>query len=524
MVLTREAYGPRVQCLLTRASRRLHAPGGRCRPCSGGDCGPATRSPTICTPCGCLEAAFGYETYIAWHGRLSALVVAKLVQPGGSDPDMRDGLRREATMLRGLAHPMLPRMFGAVLSGERPHIVLELPRGSRLSSLIRPAASAITRCSARLWTCAASSQYLADRGVAHLAVQPPTIVLATQPCLCDFARAWLTAEARSPQRAPGGDPYLAPEQCDPRRFGEIGYAADVWGLGATLHEALSGRHPFPQDGAAFPQLRAAPRRLPNHVPGHVAVAIRACLATRPADRPTARELADALAPMASEPPPGGGRPLHPLPYADHQPPGGAAMRSGRLTAIALAAVLTAGGIGTALARLGDDDPATAADAVEGAATEAAGTTAAREGDDGDLVRARGREREGDRRERAKRDRRDSAERDRHNGRDRRERRDRRESERDDRDRREGGEGDRTEAYAAPAPVRRPRSPRAAAMRTAPTASRTRTDHSPGGPAGRAQRRPTRHPHMRNVSGTAHRVLTRARETMSNDRDERRRHA
>jgi len=137
--------------------------------------------------------------------------------------------------------------------------------------------------------------------------------VGTQPCLCDFTRAWLTAEPRSPKRAPGGDPYLAPEQCDPHRSGEIGCATDVWALGATLHEALSGRHPFPEDSAAFSQLRAAPRRLPNHVPGHVAAAIRACLATRAEDRPTARELADALAPMASEPLFRGGRRFSPSP-------------------------------------------------------------------------------------------------------------------------------------------------------------------------------------------------------------------
>jgi serine/threonine protein kinase len=264
-----------------------------------------------------LEAAFGYKTYIAWHSRLSALVVVKLAQQGWrADAGSLDGLRREATMLRTLAHPMLPRVFDCMLSGERPHIVFELPRGERLSKRIHAGGISHRHLLPTALDLCGVLQYLAHRGVAHLAVQPRNVALGTPPCLWDFTRARLTADPPSATRAPGGDPYLAPEQCDPRRSGGIGCAADVWGLGATLHEALSGRHPFPSDGAPFPQLRAAPRRLPNQVPGHVAAAIRACLATRPADRPTACELADALAPMASGAPPHGGRRYFPCDETD----------------------------------------------------------------------------------------------------------------------------------------------------------------------------------------------------------------
>ena len=57
---------------------------------------------------------------------------------------------------------------------------------------------------------------------------------------------------------------MPPEQCAPERFpGQIGPAADVFGLGATLYHAVSGNRPFPREKGAgesedrevrFPQL------------------------------------------------------------------------------------------------------------------------------------------------------------------------------------------------------------------------------------------------------------------------------
>lgn len=56
---------------------------------------------------------------------------------------------------------------------------------------------------------------------------------------------------------------MPPEQCDPVGRGPITAAADVWGIGATLHHAALGRATFAHAGAGeeatpeerFPQLR-----------------------------------------------------------------------------------------------------------------------------------------------------------------------------------------------------------------------------------------------------------------------------
>jgi serine/threonine protein kinase len=101
---------------------------------------------------------------------------------------------------------------------------------------------------------------------------------------------------------------MAPEQCG---TGEVGSAADVFGLAATLHHAVTGRVPFPrEDGARdspdaavrFPQVVRDPEPLPRRTPAELAGALHAGLARDPADRPTAAELASALEPLVDRVP------------------------------------------------------------------------------------------------------------------------------------------------------------------------------------------------------------------------------
>ena len=242
-----------------------------------------------------------YEAYLAWDDRLHATIVAKLLRPHlVDDARARQAIEAEADALRSLEHPVLVRSFGAHLHGDRPHLVLEHLDGPRLSTLLRRfgplAAEQVVPLARQL--CSALA-YMHEAEWLHLDVKPRNIVMTSSPRLIDLSVARRIPAARAIRRPVGTDAYMAPEQCDPDRFGEIGPAADVWGVGATLYEGLAGRQAFPRDGVdRHPQLRRSAPPAPEKAPPALGAAISACLAIDPADRPSAAALDELLEPVA----------------------------------------------------------------------------------------------------------------------------------------------------------------------------------------------------------------------------------
>ena len=235
-----------------------------------------------------------HEVYLAWDDRLRATVVAKLLRPDLVDDERAlAALAAEAALLDRLAHPSLLRGFGARLDGPCPHLVLEHIEGPRLSTVIRRDVIAIEQLLPLALGVAGALHYLSAEHVVHLDVKPGNIILGGPPRLIDLSVARPLA-APVPREPIGTDKYMAPEQCDPARFGKIGSAADVWGLAATLHEAIGGRPPFAPDGRRFPQLRAAPLPLPRRTPAALAALVLGSLDRDPAARPLPGELADRI--------------------------------------------------------------------------------------------------------------------------------------------------------------------------------------------------------------------------------------
>jgi serine/threonine protein kinase len=248
-----------------------------------------------------------YEAYLVWDDVLHALAVAKVVRPGRrAHEGTLAGMAGEAEALSTLAHPHLVRCFDAVLDGERPHLLLELLDGPRLSTLMRRYGVIVEQVLPLALQLSSALHYMHRRGWAHLDVKPRNIIMASTPKLIDLSVALPFGEARRSTSPIGTDAYMAPEQCDPARFAEIGPASDSWGLGVTLYEALAGERPFPDGNedadtlaARYPQLVREPGPLGNDILPPLADVVLACLAGDPHERPLPAEIAEALEPLVA---------------------------------------------------------------------------------------------------------------------------------------------------------------------------------------------------------------------------------
>ena len=239
--------------------------------------------------------------YLAWDERLCAAVACKLLRPDrtGDEAALRR-LRREARILGQLAHPAIVRSFHSVLDGARPHVVLEYLGGPNLRRRLRRKGSlSLDEVLQVGLQVGGALHYLEARGLVHLDVKPSNLVLAGRACLLDFSLSRRLERARTLQRPVGTTEYMAPELCAPAGTRRIGPPADVWGLGATLYEALCAKRPFPAAGAEgrYPQLDHEPTPLAADAPAALAEAILRCLRSDPRQRPKAAEVVAALAPL-----------------------------------------------------------------------------------------------------------------------------------------------------------------------------------------------------------------------------------
>lgn len=253
-----------------------------------------------------LGGGSSYEAFLAFDEVTYAPVVVKVVRPGlVADASALRGLRREVEALATVNHPVVVRGLRHQLGGERPHVVLEHIDGPRLSTLIRRYGPLQEQQYLPLAIEVASAlHYLRHVGWTHLDVKPSNVIMGAPARLIDLSVARRVEDAARLTSPIGTDAYLAPEQAEPPTTGTPGHASDVWGLGATLFEAVAGCRAFghgdpdaPDVRDRYPQLAADPRPLPERVPSEVVKVLGAMLERDPADRPLPHEVAEALEPV-----------------------------------------------------------------------------------------------------------------------------------------------------------------------------------------------------------------------------------
>ncbi len=130
-----------------------------------------------------------------------------------------------------------------------------------------------------------------DAGVIHRDIKPSNILLTRggQPLIADFGMAKLMSDASVSGDLTGTPYYMSPEQLTPRNVPVDG-RTDVFGLGATLYEALTLRRAF--DGDTWQQIAEkilsteppAPQLVKSRIPRDLAVICSKAIEKAPKDR------------------------------------------------------------------------------------------------------------------------------------------------------------------------------------------------------------------------------------------------
>ncbi|MFJ8579438.1 protein kinase [Micromonospora sp. NPDC093277] len=255
------------------------------------------------------------EVWPAQDTLLDRPVIVKFVNAAMSDLDLLRRFRREALLTARLTHPGVPAVFDLGEQAGQPYLVLEKIDGITLTHLAAEQGPLPIGWVAAIGAQVSSVLHAAMRiGLVHRDIKPSNVMLDTSGAVkvLDFGLAVVHGDDRYSRITQTGQSlgtvgYMAPEQILGER---ADHRTDLYGLGATLFDLLTGRPPF--DGVTTTttlrhQLSDPPPRpaqLRPEIPTVLDDLVHALLALDPRDRPaSAADVYEVLAPLSHDLPP-----------------------------------------------------------------------------------------------------------------------------------------------------------------------------------------------------------------------------
>lgn len=253
------------------------------------------------------------EVWPAHDALLDWPVIVKFVAV--TELDLVRRFRREALLTARLDHPGVPAVYDLGEHAGHPYLVLQQINGIALSDLVAEHGPLPIGWVAAIGAQISSVLLAAQRlGLVHRDIKPSNAMLEPSGAVkvLDFGLAVMPDDDRYSRITQSGQAlgtfgYMAPEQILGQR---IDHRADLYGLGATLFDLLTGTAPF--DGLTAmttvrQQMGATPPRpatLRPETPSVLDDLVHALLASAPDSRPdSAADVYRVLAPLAENLPP-----------------------------------------------------------------------------------------------------------------------------------------------------------------------------------------------------------------------------
>jgi WD40 repeat protein len=194
--------------------------------------------------------------YRAYEEKLGRFVAIKVIICGSlASDDLLERFHREAEAIAGLDHPNIVPIYEIKREDDQPYFSMKLIEGGNLTRHI-PRLTDFPEAAAELMSKVARAvDHAHQRMILHRDIKPSNILVAEhdEPYVTDFGLAKRIGldhgnTATRTNAVMGTPAYMPPEQAMAAK--SVTTAADIYSLGATLYEKLTGEPPFVGDSPA----------------------------------------------------------------------------------------------------------------------------------------------------------------------------------------------------------------------------------------------------------------------------------
>ena len=181
------------------------------------------------------------------------------------DEEFIERFRSEACSAARLSHPNIVRVYDVGEDGETNYIVMEYIHGDTLKQAIRQKAPFDSRSTLNVAIQIASALAQAHKAhIVHRDIKPQNILVGTDGVIkvTDFgiARAATVSTMTTTANAAGSVHYFSPEQA---RGGYVDEKSDIYSLGITMFEMITGVLPFHGHNSVSIALKHISEELPD---------------------------------------------------------------------------------------------------------------------------------------------------------------------------------------------------------------------------------------------------------------------